>query len=143
MLQPAADIRLAMWRNGYAPLPLTGKNPDPNGKGWQQKRQQTNEQEIRLWDKVFPYIYNTGCLTRLVPTLDVDILEKSACRVVYEHVKERFEERGYILCRIGRAPKFAVPFQTDVPFGKITRTKTYPVGPGPKSPRQQHTEPGG
>jgi hypothetical protein len=128
MLQPAAGVRLAMWRNGYAPLPVQGKNPDVNGKGWQLKRQQTNEQEIRLWDRMYPYVINTGCLTRLVPTLDVDILDKSACRAVYGYVKERFEGRGYTLCRIGKAPKFAVPFQTDVPFRKITKKIIPPDG---------------
>jgi hypothetical protein len=47
---------------------------------------------------------------------------------VYEYVKERFEQRGYVLCRIGKAPKFAVPFQTDVPFGKFDMKLVPPVG---------------
>ena len=35
-------------------------------------------------------------------------------------MRERFEERGHILPRIGKAPKRAIPFRTAVPFAKIT-----------------------
>jgi hypothetical protein len=111
-----AEIRLAMWRNGYAPRPCHGKRPVMNE--WQ-KRHDTNEGEILLWDRVYPFDRNTGCLTRKVPTLDVDITDRAACRAVLDRIKERFEGHGQVLCRIGRSPKFAVPFQTDTPFGKF------------------------
>jgi hypothetical protein len=126
----ASSIRLAMWRNGYSPLPLNGKNPDVNGKGWQEKRQRTNEQEILLWDRLYPYAGNTGCLTRKTPTLDVDITDRAACRAVYARLVERFEDAGVLLCRVGRAPKFAVPFRTSKPFGKFA-TKLIPPGGNP------------
>ena len=29
------DIRLRLFEHGYRPLPLMGKNPQVNGKGWQ------------------------------------------------------------------------------------------------------------
>ena len=35
-------------------------------------------------------------------------------------MRERFEERGYILPRIGKPPKRAIPFRTADPFAKIT-----------------------
>jgi hypothetical protein len=123
------DFRLAMWRGGYSPLPLNGKNPDVNGAGWQLKRQQTNEREIRLWERVFPYAENTGCLTRTTPTLDVDITDRNACRAVFKHIKGRFEGRGLVLCRSGNVPKFAVPFRTGAPFKKFA-TKVMPPGGG-------------
>ena len=40
---------------------------------------------------------------------------------VEELARERFEERGYVLVRIGKAPKRAVLLRTDTPFPKIVR----------------------
>jgi hypothetical protein len=120
-----AEIRLAMWRNGYPPIPCAGKKPVLSE--WQ-KHHKTNEQEIRLWDKIFPYDSNTGCLTSDAPTFDVDITDRTACRVVFDYVKAQFEERGVVLCRIGNAPKFAVPFRTNTPFKKIKEEIVSPSG---------------
>lgn len=86
-----------------------------------------NEAEIRLWDKLFPYDTNTGCVTRNTPTLDVDITNKDACNAIFLRIQERFEERGHVLVRVGNSPKFAVPFRTDTPFKKI---KAEVVSPG-------------
>jgi hypothetical protein len=68
---------------------------------------------------MFPDARSTGILTRNTPTFDADILNPNAAAAVEEMVRERFEERGYILVRVGRAPKRAMPFRTDKPFKKI------------------------
>ena len=83
MLQPARDQneifaagltptarRLKLLANGYAPLPIEGKRPPL--KDWQ-KKTDTNAAEIELWEKVYPQATNTGILTQLTPTLDIDI----------------------------------------------------------------------
>src|SRR5262249_6944512 len=62
---------------------------------------------------------NTGLRTKLMPTLDADITDTEAAEDVENLVCEWFEERGYILPRIGRAPKRAFPFRTDAPFAKL------------------------
>jgi hypothetical protein len=115
-----------MWRNGYSPLPCHGKRPAMDE--WQ-NHHETNEAEIRLWDRVFPYDTNSGCLTRNTPTLDVDITDRAACRAVFDRIMERFVVCGLVLCRFGNAPKFAVPFRTDEPFKKFA-TKIVPPGGG-------------
>jgi hypothetical protein len=115
-----------MWRNGYSPLPCHGKRPAMDA--WQ-KRHDTNEREILLWDRVFPYDGNTGCLTRNAPTLDVDITDRAACRAVLDRIKERFQDGGLVLCRVGNTPKFTVPFRTSAPFGKFA-TKLIPADGG-------------
>jgi hypothetical protein len=122
---PAAEIRLAMWRNGYSPLPCHGKRPAMDE--WQ-KRHDTNEGEILLWDRVYPYDRNTGCLTRNTPTLDVDITDRDACRAAFDRIVERFEDCGLVLCRVGNAPKFSVPFRTSAPFKKFEAKLIAPVG---------------
>lgn len=54
-----------------------------------------------------------------MPTFDIDVLNPEASEAVEVLVRERFEERGHILVRIGLAPKRAIPFRTDKPFDKI------------------------
>jgi hypothetical protein len=60
---------------------------------------------------MWPDSINTGVLTFDMPTLDADILNEEAARAIEDHVRERFEERGYILVRIGKPPKRAIPFR--------------------------------
>jgi 8-oxo-dGTP pyrophosphatase MutT (NUDIX family) len=80
----------------------------------------------QLPDELQPLIAsNTGALTRLMPTLDIDILNPEAAEAL---ARERFEERGFVLVRIGKPPKRAIPFRTDEPFDKITGNVIAPNG---------------
>jgi hypothetical protein len=124
----ALAVRLRLFEGGYSPLPLNGKNPDINGKGWQEKRLQTNETEIRLWSKLYQHYNNTGILNKYCPALDADILNPEAAEAVEAMVRERFEELGVFLVRIGLAPKRAILFRTDEPFAKITAKLVAPNG---------------
>jgi AAA domain/Bifunctional DNA primase/polymerase, N-terminal len=124
------DARLALLRHGYSPLPLNGKAPTP--KSWEQKIE-TNPAEIHLWDTMWPRAVNTGILTRFTPCLDIDILNQEAAEAVEALVRERFEDGGYILIRIGKAPKRAIPFRTREPFTKIAVSLIAPNGDPKKS----------
>ena len=120
-------LRLALCANGYTPLPLFGKEPPIYGKNnkhkglknWQLLDNVTREQ-IETWGNSWPGAINTGILTRITPTLDLDILDEAAAAAVEKLVRERFEERGYILVRVGLPPKRAILFRTLDPFDKIT-----------------------
>jgi hypothetical protein len=119
------EVRLHLHRNGYAPLPLIGKVPVL--KNWQQKIE-TNEEEIALLSSIYPAATNTGTLTRLVPTLDIDILNEEAALAIEEIVRAHHEEHGRVLARFGRWPKRAIPFRTDEPFKKIVVNLIAPNG---------------
>jgi hypothetical protein len=123
-LTPFARIRLGLVRSGYAPIPAKGKIPA--GKSWQTKHE-TNLAEIQMWDRTFPTYTNTGVLTRTVPTLDFDVLDKAACEAA-EPIISRYINGGVFLRRVGNAPKFAVPFRTDIPFKKIQVQLLSPAG---------------
>jgi len=118
--------RLALCGNGYTPLPLFGKEPPVYGKNnkrkglekWQLLDNVTRAMLV-LWSKTWPRASNTGILTRLTPVLDADILNEPAAIAVEKLVRERFEERGYILVRIGLPPKRAILFRTFDTFHKI------------------------
>ena len=120
-----ADLRLQLRKNGYDPVPLIGKKPAPTE--WQ-KRIDTSEGDIQIWSKVYPNATNTGILTRLVPTLDLDIVDENAIRTIEELVRANHEEHGLVLMRIGKPPKLAIPFQTSVPFSKIIVNLIAPNG---------------
>jgi hypothetical protein len=76
-------------------------------------------EQIDLWATTWPDAINTGLLTFHMPTLDLDILNEDAVRVIEDHVRKHYEESGHVLPRIGRPPKRAIPFRTEEPFKKI------------------------
>ena len=122
------EIRARLRAAGYAPVPLRGKRPDMKH-GWEwQKLNSADGAQIEMWGTVFPDATNTGVLTAFTPALDIDILHPEAAEAVEDLTRERFEERGYVLTRIGKAPKRAVLFRTDVPFPKINRPLIAPDG---------------
>jgi hypothetical protein len=124
MTDPTA-LRHQLRAAGFCPLPLRGKVPFQ--KDWQ-KRTEPSSADIDAWRMHYPDAQNTGLLTRLMPTLDADILDPFAVEAIEMLVRERFEERGYILARTGRPPKCAFPFRTNTPFPKITGKIVAPDG---------------
>jgi hypothetical protein len=122
------EFRLSVFRNDFAPLPLVGKSPDVNGKGWNKKRLETNEGEIELWASLWPWADNTGIMGKFTPGLDIDIVDPDAAEAVETLAREHFEERGVILVRIGQDPKRLIPLRTDEPFGKIFSVLIAPNG---------------
>ena len=88
--------------------------------------------EIEWWSRTSPAATNTGILTRLTPTLDIDILDPEAATAIEDLVRDRFEERGRVLVRFGRSPKRCIPFRTNTPFRKIVVNLVAPDGAGEK-----------
>jgi AAA domain/Bifunctional DNA primase/polymerase, N-terminal len=111
------ERRIQLLNAGYLPLPVIGKQPPLDN--WSEKIK-TSVEEIERWGRDFQYARSTGLLTRSMPVFDIDILNAEASEAVEALVRERFEERGCILVRIGRPPKRAIPFRTDEPFKKLS-----------------------
>src|SRR5262245_60126024 len=118
-------LRLRLLAGGYHPLPCEGKAPTL--KGWQGKLD-SNEAEIRLWERLWPAAGNTGFLTKFTPCLDNDITDEAAAEAVEALARERFEEGGDVPVRFGKTPKRAILFRTDEPFAKLARSFTAPNG---------------
>jgi hypothetical protein len=76
---PVTELRLRLRRAGYAPLPVAGK--EPIVKEWETKTEVT-EHEITNWEFTHPACTNTGALTRLMPALDIDIMNEAAAIAV-------------------------------------------------------------
>jgi hypothetical protein len=125
MVSPTTELRLRLRRAGYSPLPLIGKIPVFNE--WQ-KKIETTEHEIINWETTCPACTNTGGLTRIMPTIDIDIMIEPAAVAIEELARDYFEERGYFLTRIGKPPKRAHILRTNTPFKKTQRLLTAPNG---------------
>jgi hypothetical protein len=109
--------RLQICRNGFHLVPLEGKVPYI--KDWQQKFLITNDNEIRLWPKIYNLARNTGVLAKYAPGLDIDILIEAAATAVEMLAREYFEEHGDIYVRFGKPPKRLIMLRTDEPFDKL------------------------
>ena len=111
------EVRLTLAANGYTPIPLHGKAPSLAS--WQTVQDVSREQAV-MWEKSWPDARNTGVLTASMPTLDLDIMDAAAVEAIVLYVRDKFEERGYVPARVGRAPRTALPFRTLDPFAKYS-----------------------
>ena len=101
------------------PLASRGKAPARRGLdgywrgfgGWQDAT--IDEGAVQQWIQDGA---NIGLRTRHYPAIDVDVLDHDAAGVIESTLVELFPG---VPRRFGRAPKFAMPFRTDEPFGKI------------------------
>ena len=75
----------------------------PPFKSWQNVGNVTNSMLV-AWGRNWPRATNTGILTRVTPTIDIDVLNEPAAIAIEDLVRERFEERGYVLPRSGGPP---------------------------------------
>jgi hypothetical protein len=119
------EVRQALVDRGFTPIPVNGKIPP--FKSWQ-KVNNVSRQMLETWARNWPRATNTGILTRVTPTIDIDILNELAAIAAEGLARERFEERGYFLVRIGKPPKRAIPFRTSQPFAKLTTNFIVPAG---------------
>ena len=123
-------LRLQLRRNGFHPLPVEGKVPHING--WQLKFLTANEEEIRLWPKIYNLAHNTSVLAKFTPGGDIDIMVPEAADAIEALAREFFEERGDIHVRVGQPPKRLILFRTDEPFTKLSRAFIAPDGTSQK-----------
>jgi hypothetical protein len=70
-------VRLAMVDHGFTPIPVIGKVPPL--KKWQETTG-VCKATLEDWDRNWPNASNTGILTRLTPTIDLDLLNDSTNR---------------------------------------------------------------
>jgi hypothetical protein len=110
------EVRLKLRHGGFDPVPLEGKRPVFGN--WQRVNA-VADRVIEAWSHNYPKADNTGILTRLTPTLDIDIFNPELVQEIERAIEDRAAEHGEVLVRIGRAPKRAILFRTDEPFAKL------------------------
>jgi uncharacterized protein DUF3987/bifunctional DNA primase/polymerase-like protein len=112
----ATAYRKLLLATGYVPIPINGKTPIMPA--WQ--KQQPTGGDVEKWPQLYPCAFNTGILTRVTPTVDIDVHDPVVVAKLKELLWPTVGDGGHAMVRVGQAPKCAILFQTDQPFAKIS-----------------------
>jgi hypothetical protein len=119
-----SELRLALYRNGYRPVPVLGAHvavksagKRPMMKGWETVCAGADEAEIARWTKAQRNCTNTGLLCGELVGVDIDVLNQDhAHRLTCIATEMLGMTPGY---RIGRPPKILLAFRAETPFDKV------------------------
>jgi hypothetical protein len=118
------DLRLALHRHGYRPVPVAGAHLDmksagkrPLMKGWETVCASADEDEVRRWARYQRNCTNTGLLCGDLVGVDIDVLDEGHA----EHLTAVATEMlgATPARRIGRAPKLLLAFRAEAAFDKV------------------------
>ena len=110
------EQRLASLRNGFEPLPATGKAVRLSG--WQKLL--VDEAAVRQYD---PAHSNTGFRTGAVVAVDIDVLDLAVVDSIEDEAMRLFEPSP--LARVGRAPKRLLVYRSDNPTRRKMATPQF------------------
>src|ERR1700749_3489710 len=103
------QIRLALYDNGYYPVPVLGAylgvksaGKKPTMGAWQDKCLKARPQDIREWTTVYSRDVNTGLLCGRLTPIDIDVLDDELVDILVERATELLGATP--LRRTGRAP---------------------------------------
>jgi hypothetical protein len=118
------ELRLALHRNGYRPVPVLGAHvavksagKRPMMKGWETVCAGADEAEIARWTKAQRNCTNTGLLCGELVGVDIDVLDDNHAHRLTGIATEMLGMTPAL--RIGRAPKILLAFRAETPFDKI------------------------
>lgn len=110
-------------RRGYFIVPLPPGSKGPRMEKWPQAR--LTEEDVRRMAANGSAMAGIGILATNTPAIDVDILDKDVADQVSDEIDRIFGPG--LWTRTGKAPKFLVPFRSDVPIRKM-KSATYTDG---------------
>ena len=118
------DLRIALRRNGYRPVPVAGAHiamksagKRPLMKAWETVCASADEEEIARWARAQRNCTNTGLLCGDIVGIDIDVPVEDLAANVEAAAREILGDTP--LKRIGRAPKLLLVFRPDEPFDKL------------------------
>ena len=117
-------LRLALRRNGYRPVPISGPHLSikaagkrPLMRGWETVCAVADEAEIERWINKYPDSTNTGLLCGTIVGIDIDVPLDDPAAVIERLARDTLGDTP--LKRIGRPPKLLLVMRTEQPFDKI------------------------
>lgn len=102
---------------GYRIVPLPPGSKGPNRRGW--PKFNADAAQVRQWYSNGSSHDGIGVLAAQTPAIDVDILDKEVAQEMSDIIDELFPDHS-LLMRVGKAPKFLIPFRSDEPFRKLS-----------------------
>src|SRR5262249_5501804 len=116
-----------------SPVALVGKRPP--FRNWTEMRD-AGPDHFRGWEVQFPSATNTGNLTELTPSFDIDIRHPEAAEECANAVSDWIGDSGPLLTRFGQPPKRAIPLRTEKLFSKYRRKFRHPNDKPDDKPHQ-------
>ena len=129
---PLTELRCKLRRNGYPPLPCSGKRPVL--KDWARRGWTADEAEIARWRQSHPDGTNTGLLCGELVGCDIDILDADLAARLEALAIERLGATP--LRRVGKAPKVLLCYRAETPFAKAAEKFRAPGQP--ESDKTEH-----
>ena len=118
------DLRTALHRNGYHPVPVAGAHlavksagKRPMMRGWETVCADADETEIARWTRAQRNCTNTGLLCGDLIGVDIDVMDEDHAHRLTCIATEMLGMTP--AARIGRAPKILLAFRTAAPFNKV------------------------
>src|SRR5262245_7009626 len=118
------QLRLALSRNGYRPVPVSGAHlaiksagKRPLMKGWETICATAGEDEIARWSRAQRNCTNTGLLCGDIVGVDIDVPVEALAADIEALAREMLGATP--LKRVGRAPKLLLVFGANRPFDKV------------------------
>ena len=118
------DLRTALHRNGYRPVPVAGAHlavksagKRPMMRGWETVCADADETEIARWTRAQRNCTNTGLLCGDLIGVDIDVMDEDHAHRLTCIATEMLGMTP--AARIGRAPKILLAFRTAAPFNKV------------------------
>ncbi len=118
------DLRTALHRNGYRPVPVAGAHlavksagKRPMMRGWETVCADADEDEIARWTRAQRNCTNTGLLCGDLIGVDIDVMDEDHAHRLTCIATEMLGMTP--AARIGRAPKIMLAFRTAAPFNKV------------------------
>jgi hypothetical protein len=112
-----------LYDNGYSVIPLMPNEKYPLINGWQTAYRNITQSQLDKWLKDYPS-HGVGVQTFDTPAIDIDIRDAMVAEKIHQELTSLLGD-GAILRRVGQAPKFLIPCQTNEPFSKISGQKFF------------------
>jgi RecA-family ATPase len=109
---------------GYTVLPIKPGSKRPDIKDW--PRHATTAANVVAWYSNGRAQHGVGINARNTPAIDVDVLDPTVAGAMADAIDAIFPGHS-LLIRTGMAPKFLIPFRSDIPFRKLV-SQTYTDG---------------
>ena len=103
---------------GYEIVPIDPGTKRCTRPGWQNFR--ANEEDVQKWLANGSADAGVGILARNTIAIDVDVLDEGLSKKIAKHITTTY---GAPMLRVGKYPKYCIPFRVDTPFKKVVSNR--------------------
>ena len=103
---------------GYEIVPIDAGTKRCTRPGWQNFR--AKEEDVQKWLANGSADAGVGIIARNTIAIDVDVVDEGLSKTIAKHIRTTYGAR---MLRVGKYPKYCIPFRVETPFSKISSSK--------------------